>query len=416
MSSIARECETLVDKFLMDVKRHHFRGTKECSPSTQVAVHAVKVLRDILTKLKSDATIRDVLATLRKYGKELAKAGRYGPMIANVVRRILWIVRDEYNKYLLSPPGELTPNGEDGPAVLSASQSAFTIPSPYVRPADMLLDDAAQIANPVPGLGALELGPSHTSGGPDPEESALKWYQVKTVVLRGISEYVDEFDNTQEALCKQADQHVREGEVILTYGHSATIETFLVRAAERRKFTVIVAQSSPFTTGQTMTKNLKARDSKENIDVKLVADASIFAMMSDVGKVIIGTQYVLANGGVIAEAGTKGIALAAKHYNVPVLVIAASEKFCPYFPVDRQCSALVKLMDVSDQPWTNEGNPHMVRPFAEAGKHGVHVVNAVSDYIEPDFLTLFISNEDTFASSYVYRLISESYNPEDADI
>ena len=168
-----------------------------------------------------------------------------------------------------------------------------------------------------------------------------------------------------------------------------------------------------------MAKNLKAhniRIGKNNIDVQVISDASIFAIMSDVGKVIVGTQYVLANGGLITEAGIQVVALAAKHYNVPVLVIAAAEKFCPYFPADRHCSAVVKLLDVGDHPWTNEGDPHKVASYAIACRTGVHVVNAVTDYVDPDLVTLFITNGDSFASSYVYRLISESYNPEDADI
>eukprot|EP00759_Apiculatamorpha_spiralis_P058633 PhF_6_TR9249/c0_g1_i2/m.14635/K03754/EIF2B2; translation initiation factor eIF-2B subunit beta len=388
----------LVDKFLIDVKRNAFKGTKDLSPSLHVAESAARTLREILSKLKQDMNVREVLSTLRKYAKELSKAPKYGPLIANVARRVLWIVRDEYNKAI---------NPEANPSDPSDSiptQGSTPNQSPYIKPAVPCPDDV------------ILMNPDLCRLDPLGEEKSMKWGSLKTAALRALTEYIEQFSNTQAALCKQAEQHIREGEMLLTYGHSSTIESFLKAAAQKRKFTVIIAQSSPSSAGVTLAKALKESDEKKNVQVRLVSDASIFAVMPDVGKVIIGTQLVLANGGILAEAGAHMVSIAAKHYNVPVLAIAASEKFCPYFPVDRCCSAVVKLMDVGDHPWSNEGNPHGVVQFAEAGRLGVHVVSAVSDYVDPELVTLFITNEDSFASSLVYRVIAESYNPEDADI
>lgn len=58
---------------------------------------------------------------------------------------------------------------------------------------------------------------------------------------------------------------------------------------------------------------------KSKIQTTLISDSAVFAMMSRVNKVIIGTHTVMANGGLRAESGTHTIALAAKHYSVPVL-------------------------------------------------------------------------------------------------
>lgn len=57
---------------------------------------------------------------------------------------------------------------------------------------------------------------------------------------------------------------------------------------------------------------------KANIETTVIPDTSIFAMMSRVNKVIIGTHTVLANGGLRAISGIHIVALAAKHYSVPV--------------------------------------------------------------------------------------------------
>lgn len=55
------------------------------------------------------------------------------------------------------------------------------------------------------------------------------------------------------------------------------------------------------------------------ISTTLIPDSAIFAMMARVNKVIIGTHSVMANGGLKAVCGTHTLALAAKHYSVPVM-------------------------------------------------------------------------------------------------
>ncbi|RHY33957.1 hypothetical protein DYB32_001247 [Aphanomyces invadans] len=67
---------------------------------------------------------------------------------------------------------------------------------------------------------------------------------------------------------------------------------------------------------------------------------------------------VVANGGLIAESGIQNIALAAK-------------KFC------------------------------------------IDVLNPVNDYVPPEFVTIFITNTGAYQPSYIYRLLTEYYSPQD---
>ena len=59
------------------------------------------------------------------------------------------------------------------------------------------------------------------------------------------------------------------------------------------------------------------------IHTTLIPDCSIFAMMARVNKVIIGTHSVMANGGLKGVCGTHSLALAAKHYSVPVRIVSS---------------------------------------------------------------------------------------------
>lgn len=63
---------------------------------------------------------------------------------------------------------------------------------------------------------------------------------------------------------------------------------------------------------------MAVRLAKSNIQTTVISDSAIFAIMSRVNKVIIGTHTVMANGGLRAACGTHMVALAAKHYSVPV--------------------------------------------------------------------------------------------------
>ncbi|PKU45629.1 translation initiation factor eif-2b subunit beta [Limosa lapponica baueri] len=132
-------------------------------------------------------------------------------------------------------------------------------------------------------------------------------------------------EGTTDNIAMQALEHIHSNEVIMTIGYSRTVEAFLKEAARKRKFQVIVAECAPFCQGHEMAVRL----SKENIETTVMSDAAIFAVMSRVNKVIIGTKTILANGALIAVSGTHTLALAAKHHSTPLIVCAPMFKLSP---------------------------------------------------------------------------------------
>ncbi|ERE73508.1 translation initiation factor eIF-2B subunit beta-like protein [Cricetulus griseus] len=149
--------------------------------------------------------------------------------------------------------------------------------------------------------------------------------------------------------------------------------------------------------GHEMAVNL----SQANIETTVMADAAIFAVMSRVNKVIIGTKTILANGSLRAVAGTHTLALAAKHHSTPLIVCAPMFKLSPQFPSEED--SFHKFVA-----------PEEVLPFTEGDiLEKVSVYCPVFDYVPPDLITLFISNIGGNAPSYIYRLMSELYHPDD---
>ena len=88
-----------------------------------------------------------------------------------------------------------------------------------------------------------------------------------------------------------------------------------------------MAEGAPFYQGQAMAASL----ARSNIATTVITDSAIFAIMSRVNKVIIGTSAILANGGLKAIAGCRTVALAAKHYSVPLYVCASMIKLSPIY-------------------------------------------------------------------------------------
>lgn len=81
-----------------------------------------------------------------------------------------------------------------------------------------------------------------------------------------------------------------------------------------------------------MTENLV----KEGINTTLVPDSAVFALMSRIDKVIFSAHAIMANGGLVTHSGAYMIALAAKEFSVPVIVIGAQYKLTPLYPFDFQ--------------------------------------------------------------------------------
>ena len=92
----------------------------------------------------------------------------------------------------------------------------------------------------------------------------------------------------------------------------------------------MVTETTPSFLGHDTAREL----AEAGISVTLISDASVFALMSRVNKVIIGVHSVMANGGVIGYSGAAGICMAAHAHSVPVLVISGIYKLSPLYPFD----------------------------------------------------------------------------------
>jgi translation initiation factor eIF-2B subunit beta len=202
-------------------------------------------------------------------------------------------------------------------------------------------------------------------------------YNLKPLIIQEINdEVIADLESVYKGIADQATDFIHANEVIMTIGKSRTVEEFLIRAAHKRKFQVLVAETSPTYQGHQMARTLSAA----GIDTTVISDSAIFAAMPRVNKVVLGSHAVLANGGLVAVTGSHLLAAAAKHHSTPVLVCTALYKLSPLFAYDSD------TFNVSV-------SPHNVLHYQEGSiTDKVTVSNPYYDYVEPRLVSLFIHN------------------------
>lgn len=340
-----------INKFISDVQQGKVWG------SYDIAFNTVNLLKKVIGH-GNWQTAQDLVALVSAEGRKLTKALPLQASVGNMVRRVLKIIREEY-----------VATQQNKQEDIDAQESLHKI----VTSEGNVLEDYSKF---LPDL--------HSS------------------VMEHIGEFEMELETSADNIAQQARQHIHSNEIIMTLGKSASVEAFLKNAATERKFEVIVAECAPFCRGHELAVSL----GKSKIQTTVIADSAIFAIMSRVNKVIIGTHTVMASGGLRAVCGSHIVALAAKHYSVPVIVLAPMYKLSPQF-----------LCSYDQDAFNSFVSPEGVLKYSDGAiLSKVHVYSPVFDYVPPELVTLFISNTGGHAPSYVYRLLSELYHPEDSDL
>ncbi|KAI9654746.1 MAG: GCD complex subunit gcd7 [Trizodia sp. TS-e1964] len=221
---------------------------------------------------------------------------------------------------------------------------------------------------------------------------------LKADIINGIEEIIDEISQVDDLIAACAPDHIHSNEIILTHSSSSTVQKFLLRAAAKRKFTVIHAESHPNdheATHAAIAGTVKSHANNDEdtdtasfqkaltaagISVILIPDSAVFAIMSRVNKVILATHIVLANGGLVAPAGARVIAKSAKVHQTPVVVLSGVYKLSPKYPFDLE--SLIEYGDAS-KVFAYEDGDLVDR---------VSVENPLFDYVPAELVDLYITN------------------------
>lgn len=179
----------------------------------------------------------------------------------------------------------------------------------------------------------------------DRMEARFQKEEVKSVkeVITALKEEAEKIRAEDEEVCESIGQHalsvLKPGWGILTHCNAGTIATAKYGTAlapiylgqeKGYDFKVYADETRPLLQGARLT----AWELKEaGVDVTLICDnmASIVMKEGKIQAVLVGCDRVAANGDAANKIGTSGVAILAKHYNIPFYVCA------PLSTVDLAC-------------------------------------------------------------------------------
>ncbi|KAJ7775124.1 hypothetical protein B0H16DRAFT_1408387 [Mycena metata] len=362
--------QRVVENLAWKLRRRQIVGSRA------TALETLRVLHQVISD-SPFSNMEQLVTIVRGVGRRLVEAQPKEHSVGNTVRKVLHHIREEYN------------TATRGSGSTTTSYSGFSI-SKFVQLGQPRKHTVLPKAE---SRGSLKENDSD-----DPDSFARS---LRPVLKEAIQDVLDELETVYDNVSKNAPNHIHSDEIILTLGMSKTVEAFLISAAHNRNYTVMVLETAPSYGGRDMAKTL----STAGISTFLVPDSSLYGLMSRVNKVILGAHAILANGGMFAITGSLLAATAAHAHSTPVVVCAGQFKLTPLWNLYHEYGAL------------DFGDPNQVLGFEEGSLvDKVDVVNPFYDYVQPDLIDAFITNDGDHPPSSIYRLIKETYDDEDNEL
>ncbi|CCK70978.1 translation initiation factor eIF2B subunit beta KNAG_0F03160 [Huiozyma naganishii CBS 8797] len=354
-----------INAFIARLKRKQIVG------SYAIALETLQLLKRFISAARW-SHVNELIEQIRTLGCTLERAQPTAFCCGSVIRRVLTVIRDEVEEDM-----------QDGAPVVEGTAAN----EPLISSMFNLLQK--------------------------PDEKQQQFYnknhrKTKTdfrqVAIQGIKDLVDEITNIDDGIQQIAIDLIHDHEILLTpTPESKTVLKFLIRARERahRKFTVLVSEGFPNNTrnAHEFAKKLAQHD----IETIIIPDSAVFAMMSRVGKVIIGTKTVFINGGSIASSsGTSSVCECAREFKTPVFAVAGLYKLSPLYPFN-----VGKFVEF--------GGSHEVLPKMDP-RFRLDIVNKTTAYVPPENIDIYITNIGGFAPSFIYRIVWDNYKQIDVNL
>ena len=314
-------------------------------------------------------------------GARLARAAPHEPVIGNIVRRVLGLIRDEASE---------NRNADDiaSDAASDIQSLAPSQPPPQQRPPPpaRTLTSGLQVSKSMFNLlSVADPSESPVTGASTPISQAQQPFSVhalRSEVMDGIEEILDEINQADDQIASFAEIQIHPGDYVLAYQPSKTVERFLVKAASKRRFTVILASLNPPAPGEEEQPYAALRKKLNAAGVSTINLASngLMAYIPRVNKVIFGAKAVYQNGGLLVDSGACIAAQAAHEYLKPVIALCGVYKFCPEDPSDEVSRGEL-------------GNPSSYVSYADGPElDSFEVENTTTDYIPPDLVDVYLTN------------------------
>lgn len=380
-------------------KRRQIQGSELC------AVATAHILLQVVAKTKF-TDVDQLLDKVQQVGSRLVAAQPRELVIANIVKRVLGLIRDEAAEDRNDGNDETPSESEMTPTKAVADPSQLDHhwpPSTYTKQdagADYIsggsrpvrpgaLTSVSSFSVPKTLLSLLEAAPppgtplGSGSGLSTPLRTAqtTKVNALRSEVIDGIEEIKDEISQVDDQIASAAEVQIHPMDYVLVYQPSPTVQRFILRAAAKRRFTVLIAtKPAKGASEEKPYVSFRKKLSAVGITAINIMNGGLMAYMPRVSKVVLGARSVLANGGVVTDAGAGLIARAAKERGNPVIVLSGVYKLSPDSSVDEE-----KVVE-----W---GSSMSQASFTDGALvNGIEVRSAVTELVPPELVDTYITN------------------------
>ncbi|KAL6587610.1 hypothetical protein OROMI_000588 [Orobanche minor] len=160
--------------------------------------------------------------------------------------------------------------------------------------------------------------------------------EAKANLISDINHFINEkIILADKVIIKHAVTKIMDGDVLLTYGSSSSVEMIFLHAHEIGKnFRVVIVDSRPKLEGQKLLRRLVGN----GVSCTYTHINAVSYVMHEVTKVFVGASSVFSNGTVYSRVGTACVAMVAHQLHVPVLICCEAYKFHERVQLDSICS------------------------------------------------------------------------------
>ncbi|KKA26574.1 hypothetical protein TD95_005389 [Thielaviopsis punctulata] len=436
----SRPLEASIEYLVSLFKRRQITGHKDCAIATSHLLFQV-------VKYSKWSDEDQLMGQVCRVGKRLADALPKELAIVNIVRRVLSVIRDEANEDrdndgFSDTASDVCENGPSTPVQQQQNHAAF---SSYYAPSTSIDETLGNIAPPrlqrqatmsaissfstpkslfnilsASPSGTAFTSPTKTSGASTPRGAPSKTARtdsLRSEIMNAIEEMKDEIDQVGEQIAGFAEAQIRPGEYVLVHEPSIIVSRFILKAASKRRFTVLIACKAGPHGYESRAVSASSKDgekvpyesfrrelTKAGITVINVMASGMSTYMPLVTRVVLGARAILANGNVILESGAGVVSLAAKAHGRPVVVLGGIYQLSPDSPFDE--ASLVEWVD-----------PSAAVPYDDGAIicNEITVRRPVTEIVPADLVDMYISNLGTHCQYQLSSLIMEHYKAEDVE-
>ena len=391
-----------IDKF-KEIKRE-LRRKKDIN-SSEIAEEIAQLFYDLIQdsiKNKGIKTHAELIFLVKYLGKILSAVDPFQFCIANTIKKILHIIREEIKESTKEQN-----NIENDREILTNR----------IKEAKKNLKDLKNFEF-FKDIESIDLEKVESDNSSE-MNSTEKLYELKKLdsdnpitetninsILDGIYSLISEIRTISKTITerKEIKDLISDGDIILTSNYSEQVAKILAENKKTKTFKVLVCESAPKLRKKSQVEELK----KIKLDITVIEDDDIYSVMKKYTKVkiLLGAKAILVNGGLITYGGAYNICLLAKMISNPVIIVGGTTKLTPMYS------------------FKHELYNEYLSPDLIFGKNmdyqgdisNIQFNNPSLDYVPPNLISMYATDIGILNPNYLYKNFNDMYDLEDYEI